>query len=101
MSKSKRRQVALRVLRAMLVASFVLTLLSSTALAWWYYEWRFHANENWRCAGGCGIWVGAEQVWYDRVEHKWHCHDGSGYCYDTGESRSFPKFAGCMYNCNY
>lgn len=82
MSTSKRRQVALRVLSAMLVASFVLTLLSMTALAWWYYEWRFHHSQTW-CAEWCEG-TGKKAAYRVDVDHLWHCHDGSGYCYDTG-----------------
>ncbi len=80
-----------------LVASLVLALLSTTALAWWYYEWRFHGNENWRCTAPCGLPVGTSQVWYDYVERLWHCHDGSGNCYATGTYRSSPRWWGCAY----
>jgi len=97
MTKNKRRKVTLRVLSVLVLASFVLMSLSVTSLAWWYHEWRYHGTQNWRCATPCGLPSGSNSVWYDYVEHKWACHDASGYCYDTGESRSSCRFYGCAY----
>ena len=68
--------------RTVLLALLILLIIATVAFAWWYYEWRYFTSWQTQCAcqeGQCIMTV--------TEEHKWACHDGSGYCYDTGEVR--------------
>ena len=78
----KMQQVMMQVLAAMLVASFLLASLSVVAQAWWYEECRYHHTDT-VCFSNSPY---PGYTWaHFAVFHTWKCHDGSGYCYDTGQ----------------
>jgi hypothetical protein len=90
----KMQKVMMRVLAVMLLASFLLAALSVVARAWWYEECRSHHTYVDACQPfACG-WT----KYWRREYHTWKCHDGSGYCYDTG-SVCDDRFAGVS-TCN-
>ncbi len=92
----KMQKVMMRVLMMMLVASFVLASLSVAAQAYWYEECRFHHQYTLCQYFACGY------TKYVRAEyHTWMCHDGSGYCYDTGSvcQDSFVGMSTCNNSC--
>lgn len=81
----------MRVMVVMLLASFVLASLSLVAQAWWYNECRYHhtylhSYQVFACGYTC---------YYRDEYHTWKCHDGSGYCYDTGQVCK-DEFAGML-----
>lgn len=88
-----------KVLAVMVVLAILLTALSTTVFAWWYAEWRVESKSDPYCTVGCGLPAGTKQVYQDITKRKWMCHDGSGYCYPTSETKTQKKFLGCGF-CN-
>lgn len=86
----------------MMAIAILLASLPFIAHAWWYHEWRFHADGS-PCSicVGCGLPAGTVQWYNTEIDHLWKCHDGSGNCIDTEEERTrVTSFRGCFFGCS-
>ena len=70
--------------RTVVLASLVFLIMATMVLAWWYPVWRVISDVREGPYEACALY----SFWY--IHHitveKFMCHDGSGYCYPTGET---------------